>query len=59
MTNREILFRRTDHQKVVGYSDVDWAEDPNDKKITIGYCCFFKRKYNILEQQEAAYGCTV
>lgn len=33
-------MKNNGHTELVGYTDADWAENPKDKKSTIGFCPF-------------------
>ena len=33
-----LLYEDKGHQQIVGYSDVDWAGSPSDRRSTLGYC---------------------
>uniref|UniRef100_A0A2N9EHM3 Integrase catalytic domain-containing protein n=1 Tax=Fagus sylvatica TaxID=28930 RepID=A0A2N9EHM3_FAGSY len=35
-----IDFRSSDHLRIEGYTDADWARSPSDRKSTTGYCTF-------------------
>jgi len=35
-----ILFSKNDHLNIIGYTDVDWAENLIDRKSTLGYFTF-------------------
>jgi len=35
---RGLLYEDRGHTQVVGYSDVDWAGSPSDRRSTSGYC---------------------
>ncbi|GAV63790.1 hypothetical protein CFOL_v3_07308 [Cephalotus follicularis] len=37
---RGILMKNHNHTEIVGYIDVDWAENPTDRRSTTGYCTF-------------------
>ena len=36
--NCGLLYKKTDSDALVGYSDADWGGDPDDLKSTSGYC---------------------
>ncbi|XP_015575554.1 uncharacterized mitochondrial protein AtMg00810-like [Ricinus communis] len=31
-------LKRSNHLDVIGFSDADWASDPNDRRSTLGFC---------------------
>ncbi|RVW33008.1 Retrovirus-related Pol polyprotein from transposon RE1 [Vitis vinifera] len=35
-----VLYENRGHTQVVGYTDVDWAGSPTDRRSTSGYCVF-------------------
>ena len=35
-----LLYQNHGHTHVQGYSDVDWAGSPSDRRSTTGYCVF-------------------
>ena len=35
-----MLYENRGHTQIVGYSDVDWAGSPTDRRSTSGYCVF-------------------
>ncbi|GAV76367.1 hypothetical protein CFOL_v3_19842, partial [Cephalotus follicularis] len=35
-----ILFQKQDHIKVKAFTDADWANSPDDRRSTSGYCAF-------------------
>jgi len=37
-----ILLSKNDHLNIIGYTDVDWAENMTDRKFTLGYFTFVR-----------------
>ena len=35
-----MLYEEKGHTQIVGYTDVDWASSPSDRRSTSGYCVF-------------------
>ena len=35
-----MLYKNRGHTQIVGYSDVDWAGSPTDRRSTSRYCVF-------------------
>ena len=35
-----MLYEHRGHTQVIGYTDVDWAGSPTDRRSTSGYCVF-------------------
>ena len=34
------MFEKHEHMEIHGFTDSDWARNPNDKKSTVGYLTF-------------------
>jgi hypothetical protein len=39
-SGRGILFKKSNHLNLIGYTDANWAENLTDKKFTSGYFTF-------------------
>ena len=37
-----MLYENKGHTQIVGYTDVDWAGSPLDRRSTSGYCVFIE-----------------
>ena len=48
--DRGILYKKHEHFKIECFSDVDWAGTKEDRRSTSGYCVFFWRKYDLMEE---------
>uniref|UniRef100_A0A2N9HYG2 Integrase catalytic domain-containing protein n=1 Tax=Fagus sylvatica TaxID=28930 RepID=A0A2N9HYG2_FAGSY len=45
---RGLFYRSSDHLRIEGYTDADWAGSPSDRKSTTGYCTFIGGNHSIL-----------
>jgi hypothetical protein len=45
-----LTFKRSDHLKVIGYSDSDFAGCVDSRKSTFGYLCFVSWRSNLMEK---------
>ena len=51
--DRKLLYSDCSHGGIANLLDTNWAGSPIDKRSTIGYCVFVKKKICIVKKQNA------
>ena len=49
-SGRGMLYKKYGHTRIECFSDADWVGSKEDRRSTLGYCVFFWRKFDLMEE---------